>query len=407
MRVLRPHRLGGLLLVLVCALVLGPATAEEPRLSGPPLISVIADPASFVEKKLLLNGYFTDSFQLYLTSEHAAGFDQSAYIEIEPPPDNVGYVYMRDICSGFRVSIWGTFRSYRDNSNNRRYALQDVDRMDVHPIDPDEPGKLQKRFNCWPMSDPGRRRARELKRTARERAKAIAHRLAGSPPAIPRCLADAPNPNHESAKQFLESDVVITTAASPDARVEVLITLDRPDLDDAHLPYEKKLELRSTYREPTRSGLGKLGAEIVREGSAYFQANVPAQHVPNIYCWPDVRHVSVTTPYWKVVEPFWDTDAVGSMECPIVAGACPRHCNLHTGRLYEAERHCWSEIAGPVVCDLTRAMMTIADFKCSVRLSTGEIVNSSSFHLIEPAFKGWRRCTNEEHMRVRGAQACE
>jgi hypothetical protein len=92
--------------------------------------------------------------------------------------------------------------------------------------------------------------------------------------------------------------------------------------------------------------------------------------------------------------------AVGAQECVLSTGACPAECSAVRGQRLDRGRSC----LGPQqVLTCSRAQGGTGGLVCAARSGSGEVFLVSGGPLVEPDFRGWRACTEEEGAALRAA----
>lgn len=195
----------------------------------------------------------------------------------------------------------------------------------------------------------------------------------------------------------------LASAAPPATLLDVFIALIDLEYDVFDLNVEARRAELAPYQDPIVERVRQSGGDVVVQfwTDNSLAAKLPAYRVHEVFCWPNVTAVEVSTPFWSVVAPPWDESSVGSAECPLLeAGGCPEHCAEVWGARYDATRECAR--AEHVGCDRDPSREATPDEKCRVRTATGDLYVFGGVGPREPEFLGWRECSDEEYSRVIG-----
>lgn len=209
----------------------------------------------------------------------------------------------------------------------------------------------------------------------------------------PRC---AP-PEGASHRPATSLALEIAADARPEAWVPLAIALQEPGFDHARLAAgdpdairERKEQLDPIQKE-IEARLSSIGAV---ETSRLWLTNtvtaqVPAERVPEILCWPGVIEFEVMAPYWSVVDRPWDVESVGELACPVVDGACPKHCREVRGVPYDPKARCREGEEELVACSI--------ETESGGRLGCARDQANRAFLFqettpIAPGYAGWDGC---------------
>lgn len=212
-------------------------------------------------------------------------------------------------------------------------------------------------------------------------------------------LASENGDTRQDARYALE----LASAALPAALLDVFIALIDLEYDVFDLNVEARRAELAPYQDPIVERGRQSGGDVVVQfwTDNSLAAKLPAGRVHEVFCWPNVTAVEVSTPFWSVVAPPWDESSVGSAECPLLeAGGCPEHCAEVWAARYDATRECAR--AEHVGCDRDPFREATPDEKCRVRTATGDLYVFGGVGPREPEFLGWRECSDEEYARVSG-----
>lgn len=229
-----------------------------------------------------------------------------------------------------------------------------------------------------------------------ESSEAIAGEFIGDSESVESCRAEAESSEDQWVRDVTATTIELGALAPPDRLLEVSIQLG--ERDDGSMPSLDRLSALVTAH----------GGEVaVRfKSSDSMLARLPAQHLDVAFCWPSVISVAVTTPYWDVVTPPWDTSSVGASECPVLDGACPEHCEPILGSPFDAARGC---LSAPVVvtCNRLEGRDHGDSEKCRASTVTGQAYHFGGAAPFEPAFSNYRDCTGEEYRGALSSPFCD
>lgn len=209
-------------------------------------------------------------------------------------------------------------------------------------------------------------------------------------------------------KGVAEQALELASAASPATRLEVFVALTEPDYDFGNLDIPAREAQLAPYQDPIVVLVEARGGEVVTKFwiSNSLVIDLAAQHLPDVFCWPEIRTVEVSTPYWDAVTPYWDLDSVGLEECPLTGETCPEHCSAFSGERLDEARGCLVPVRA-VGCDRNPTRIVTADEKCRIDTRTGERFRFGGLGPLEPAFLGWSECDDAAHAQVISAPRCE
>jgi len=225
---------------------------------------------------------------------------------------------------------------------------------------------------------------------------------------VESCRAAAEGSSNEAVRQATAEAIELARAAPPDARLEIWVELANPEYDFGNLDISE----REAQLDPSQDRIAALieehGGEVT--GRMWLinamNAELPAQHLARVFCWPDVVSLDVLTPYWDVVTPPWDPTSVGERECPVSDGACPAHCEPIEGLAFDVEAACLAPQPSVVACDRAVGLGSTADFKCRANEATGAIFWFGGAAPTAPAQLGYRECTDLERAGGVSAPSC-
>jgi hypothetical protein len=196
-------------------------------------------------------------------------------------------------------------------------------------------------------------------------------------------------------------------AASPATPLEVFVTLTEPDYDFGTLDIPARQAQLAPYQDPIVALVRYRGGRVIsrRWSTNSLVIELAARYLLEVYCWPEVVTVEVSTPYWDAVTPPWDPDSVGVEECPLTDAGCPEHCSLVSGERFDQARGCFVP-APALVCDREGARVVTGNEKCRVNTRSGELFRFAGLGPLAPRFVNWGECDDAAYERVMVAPRC-
>ena len=226
----------------------------------------------------------------------------------------------------------------------------------------------------------------------------------------PECIEGLPDPaNQRMYENLTKGSLFIASLVDPSFPLDVQIYIDRMEYGPEKLTKTELKARIAAHQAPILARLKELGGKLVRSysTSSRLWVTLPARHAPDVRCWPEILAFGVITKYWDVVEPPWDADTVGEMECPVVDDSCPFQCSPIMGNRLDEARGCVTT-SERIAC--FRGPSTTAAFwdGCAEKLATGEFFRFSGGAIPrEPLIRDWRECTNAERQRLNVVPFCD
>lgn len=232
--------------------------------------------------------------------------------------------------------------------------------------------------------------------------------------AVPSTKVDEPSTLPVADPEELEREraerIALVSAIPPDEMIWAYLHLAERDPGLMGLSTLERQSRRIENNRPVADRIRENGGLIPkhRPQSTNILAKLPARIVLEAMSWPEIRDVTIRKQHWDIFEPFWDTDTVGSIECPIVDGDCPAHCHGTSGSRFDNAGNCWSTENTLLVCTRGEGGVVAMLTGCNVNMSSGEFFLTTGGGPKEPYFLGWRECTKSEYNdRMSHATRCE
>ncbi|HEX6765461.1 MAG TPA: hypothetical protein VF103_08290 [Polyangiaceae bacterium] len=210
-----------------------------------------------------------------------------------------------------------------------------------------------------------------------------------------------------------------SSLAPPERAVSIVISLVDPYFDFERLQSpgseeaseaiiaERRAQLATT-QDPIEERLLARGGEVLSRDWLVnvMDARVAARYVNEVPCWPAVVHIELSSEYWDIVDPPWDSEAVGSEACPLEGDACTAHCVPIHAACLDPDMGC-SKPREIAACSRKEHAFYDSVPSCSVRTETGELCAfGSNVALAEPAYAGFAPCSEEERHLALSAVPC-
>lgn len=220
------------------------------------------------------------------------------------------------------------------------------------------------------------------------------------------CVSEFEGSDNNDLRRVTALAMEIFADATPSRVVQLFVQLVEVDYDFGDLDIAEREAQLAPYQDEVVAKVEQAGGEVVSRSwlTNSVVVKLASASIPEVFCWPHVVRVEVSTPYWDAVDPFWDPSSVGFDECPIVEGECPVHCFPVDGQRFNADRACLlaSEL---IACD-RRGYPTTDDEKCRFNEATGVFYRAGGVGPLEPSFANWRDCTSAEYERIVLAGTC-
>ena len=215
---------------------------------------------------------------------------------------------------------------------------------------------------------------------------------AGAPAVEPTCAETPRSADDERANAAL---VDMATHAQSDKLVPVLISLVDVPITAGAMEAARSAELEP-YQAPIVGQLTEWGAQSIERFWLInaVAASVPASHIEDLLCLPNVVRLDSDAAYWDIVEPPWGPEQAGKLECPVTGEQCPEHCFDFNGVPFDASAGCYRGTER-VACSTTRAAIDDGAASCFQNIASGKTYLFYSFVPIDPNFIGWRPCENQ------------
>jgi hypothetical protein len=188
-----------------------------------------------------------------------------------------------------------------------------------------------------------------------------------------------------------------------------MIFLEDLPYDFAQLDVAERQAQLAPSQDPIVTRVEQAGGALISrfwlDNSLFVQ--LPAGRLAEAYCWPQVTGVEVSTPFWHAVARPWDESALGTSECPIENGACPRHCVAIEGQRFNAAAECLESSARLLTCSTATDAAFPANEKCRGSAALGELYLLGGAAPLEPEYRNFRDCSEAESTRVLGAASCD
>ena len=214
---------------------------------------------------------------------------------------------------------------------------------------------------------------------------------------VPRCINGRPNlANPITSAQAERGNLYFAALVRPDFLLRVNIDLEplsiRPTLSTA----AELSEQNAAYKPAIVTRLEELGAEFVHADywNGMLWMLIPARLAPEIYCWPDVLALGVSSDHRHLSEGLLGFDTANASECPAASESCPHERDSIVGHRFDGS--CFSKSYAGQGESLRPQPAEVADSICAQNMLTGDLFKFTGARPALSPAQGWRRCTSVE-----------
>jgi len=126
------------------------------------------------------------------------------------------------------------------------------------------------------------------------------------------CVAAFQNSDNSNTQRITADVLELASAAPASSLLQLGIALVDPEYDFSALNVAEREVQLAPYQEPIVALVNERGGEVVSRSWLinYLDVKLPARHVAEAFCWPEVVSLEMETLYWDAVVPPWGSSPV-------------------------------------------------------------------------------------------------